>query len=101
MKHLSIRLKITLWFAAILTFMVVLTFAVIFSVGGSVMQKVIQDNLINIIENNVDEVEFFPSMNKVENDNDADHYIEYHGGYLEVDDDYLDLVNGVSTSLYL
>ena len=72
MKHLSIRLKITLWFAAILTFMVVLTFAVIFSVGGSVMQKVIQDNLINIIENNVDEVEFFPSMNKVENDNDAD-----------------------------
>ena len=100
MRRLSIRLKITLWFAAILAVMIALTFAVLFSVSGSVMQKTIQDNLIHTIEDNVDEIEFFRTMSQVENDNDADQYIEYHGGYLEIDDDYLDLVNGVSTSLY-
>lgn len=100
MRRLSIRLKITLWFAAILAVMIALTFAVLFSVSGSVMQKTIQDNLIHTIEDNVDEIEFFRTMSQVENDNDADQYIEYHGGYLEIDDDNLDLVNGVSTSLY-
>lgn len=75
-------------------------YVVVFSVSGSVMQKTIQHNLINVIENNVDEIEFFSDMSHVENDNDADHYIKYHSGYLEVDDDYLDLVNGIYTSLY-
>lgn len=101
MKNLSIRWKITLWFAAVLVVTVALTFAVVFSVSGSVMQKTIQDTLIDTVANNVDEVEFFGSLDTVEKDNDADQYIEYNGGHLEIDDDYLDLVNGVSTSLYL
>lgn len=99
MKNLSIRLKITLWFSAILIVIVVLSFAVILSVSGSVLQKTVRDSLIDTVENNVDEVEFFVDLANVENDNDSDHYIAYNGGYLEVDDDYLDLVNGVSTAL--
>ncbi|NCB91178.1 MAG: HAMP domain-containing protein [Clostridia bacterium] len=99
MKNISIRMKITLWFSTILFVITGLSFAVILSVSGSVLQKTIRDSLIDTIENNVDEVEFFNTMSRVENDNDADHYIEYNGGYLEVDDDYLDLVNGISTSL--
>lgn len=101
MKSLSVRLKITLWFSAILVIVVLITVAAILTVSGSVMQKTIRDGLIVTVENNIDEVEFFTDINEAENDNDADHYIAYGDGYLEVDDDYLDLVNGVSTALYL
>ena len=101
MKNLSIRNKITLWFTTILILTVILTYFVVFYVSGSVMQKTIRDNLTDTIANNEDEVEFFDDIDSVEHDNDADHYIGYNGGYLEIDDDYLDLVNGISTSLYL
>lgn len=101
MKNISIRLKITIWFSAVLLVIVALTYIVILSVSGSVMQKTIQDNLIETVENNVDEIEYFDSMKYVESDNDADHYIAYGDGYLEVDDDFLDMVNSVSTGLYL
>lgn len=101
MKNISIRLKITLWFSVALVLIVALSFVVILSVSGSVLQKTIRDSLIDTIENNVDEVEFLDVVDYFENDNDDDHYISFNGGYLEVDDDYLDLVNGVATALYM
>lgn len=101
MRNLSIRFKITLWFSVALVLIVALSFGIILSVSGTVLQKTIRDSLIDTIENNVDEVEFFKDMHPTENDNDADHYIAFNNGFLEVDDDYLDMVNGVSTALYL
>lgn len=101
MKHLSIRLKITLWFSAILTLIVALTFVVIFSVSGSVMQKTMQDTLTETIAKNMDEIEFTRDTSNLDHEKSEDHYIPYGSGYLEVDDDYLAFVNGVYTSLYL
>lgn len=100
MRKRSIRFKITLWFTAIITVMVIITYMVILSVSGSVMQNTIRDNLIETVINNVDEVEYFNDLKRVENDNDADRYIEYNEGYLEIDDDYLEMVNKISTTLY-
>ncbi len=101
MKHLSIRAKITLWFTAILAAVAALAVVAVLSISASVMQKTVRDNLVVMVAGNIDEIEFFPTLQGTEYDNDADIYIEYKGGYLEVDDDYLDLVNGISTSLYL
>lgn len=100
MKNLSIRLKITIWFSAIMILVVSITFGTILWISHSVMQKNIQDNLIETVENNVDEVEFFSSINDSEMDYDGDQYISYKDGFLEIDDDYLDEVNGISTALY-
>lgn len=100
MKNLSVRLKITLWFSAVLVVVVALTFAVILTAGRSVLQKTIRDNLIGTIEDNVDEVEYFDQIDGDETDNDEDIYIRYGSGYLEIDDDFLDQVNGVYTALY-
>ncbi|MCD8220515.1 MAG: hypothetical protein LUC50_09485 [Ruminococcus sp.] len=59
MKKRSVRLKITLWFSVILLLITILmTFAVL-SISSGVMQKNIQDSLIAIVEDNVDEVEYF------------------------------------------
>lgn len=100
MKNLSIRLKITAWFSAIMIFIVAATFGVILWIDYSVIQKTIQDNLIETVEDNVDEVEFFTDVDSDETDHNADQYITYKNGHLEIDDDFLDQVNGISTALY-
>lgn len=100
MKRLTIRGKITFWFASALIVIVALTLLVVLSVSRRVVRLDIQDSLIAAVEDNVDEVEYFPSQPVAESDHDMDHYITYEDGYLEIDDDFLDAVNGVYTSLY-
>ena len=99
MKNLSIRVKITAWFSGIMAFIVAVTFGIILGVSNSVTQKSIQDNLIEIVELNVDEIEFCEEKNYRKELQD-DQYIEYADGYLEIDDDFLDQVNGIYSSLY-
>ncbi|MCD8217346.1 MAG: HAMP domain-containing histidine kinase [Clostridiales bacterium] len=99
MKRLSIRSKITLWFSAVLILVVALTYFVILSVSGQIIQKTIQDNLILAVENNVDEIEYFSSVESVDIDEGMDYYIHYNNGYVQVDDDFLDKVNQIYTSL--
>ena len=100
MKKLSIRMKITLWFGAVLAVMVGLTYIVVLSISDSMMQKQLQDNLVTTVEDNVDEVEYYRvyPTNKV--DNGTDLYLRHGSGYMEIDDDFLDKVNGIYTALY-
>lgn len=100
MKHMSIRLKITLWYSAALILVVLFTFFIVVSAGNQIIQKTIRDNLIETVEHNVDEIEFFSSFEEIYLNKDIDHYIQYGDGYLEIDDDFLDQVNEVYTSLY-
>lgn len=99
-KHLTIRMKITLWFTAALILVMALTYFITFSVSNRVIQKTIRDNLIETVGNNVDEIEFYPSLEEIQSSSDVDHFLEYGDGYLEVDDDFLDAVNEVYTTLY-
>lgn len=99
MKRLSIRMKITLWFSVILIAVVTLTYFVILSVSGQIIQKTIRDALISAVENNVDEIEYYSSINSADLKNDVDYFVRYGDGYIEVDDDFLDEVNDIHTSL--
>ena len=100
MKNLSVKLKVTIWFSVIMIFIIAVTFCIILWASSSVMQKNIQDNLVETVEDNVDEIEFFKQIRDSETDHDDDQYISYKDGYLEIDDDFLDKVNGVFTALY-
>ncbi|MCD7842629.1 MAG: HAMP domain-containing histidine kinase [Lachnospiraceae bacterium] len=100
MKKLSIRAKITLWFSAILVVNVTLTFFVILSVSRQTIQKTIRDTLISAVEDNVDEIEYYSSLDSVLTGQDIDYYVRYQDGYIEIDDDFLDEVNGIYTALY-
>ena len=100
MNSLSIRARITLWFAAALIAVVSLTYVCILTVSNKVLQKTIKDNLIETVENNVDEIEYYNSMDEIAATNDVDHFIRYGEGFLEVDDDFLESVNEVYTALY-
>lgn len=100
MKHRSIRFKITLWYAGALIVVVLFTCFVIFIAGNQILQKTIRDNLIETVEHNVDEIEYFPNIGSLASTEDVDHFIQYRKGYLEIDDDFLDQVNEVYTALY-
>ncbi|MGN0348979.1 MAG: ATP-binding protein [Roseburia sp.] len=100
LKNISIRLKITLWFSIVLAMMTALTYFVVLSVSDSILQKRLQDNLVQIVEDNVDEVEYWDKEDVQKNYNIYDLYIAYGDGYLEIDDDFLDMVNGIVSALY-
>lgn len=99
MRRLSIRAKITLWFSAALIIVVALTYFVILSVSRQIIQKTIRDSLIEIVEGNIDEVEYYDSIDEIYADNDVDYYTRYNDGYIEIDDDFLNAVNQIYTSL--
>ena len=99
MKALSIRFKITFWFTAALILVVLFTYIAVLSVSDQIIQKGIRDNLIEAVEHNVDEIEFYTNLDGVYGSGELDHFIEYNGGYLEVDDDFLEEVNHVYTGL--
>ncbi len=101
MKKLTIRTKITLWFSVAMFLIVALTYIVILSVSNQVIQKTIRDGLIETVAANVDEIEYFGSIDELNNSNDVDYYVYYGDGLLEIDDDFLDSVNQIYTSLCL
>ena len=100
MNNISLRTRVTLWFSAALSLMAALTVFVVISVSWSVMQRTVRDELIRTVEDNVDEIEYVISLDTLDRDADADQYIRYGEGHLEIDDDFLDEVNGVYTALY-
>ena len=100
MKRAKLQWKLTCWFSAALLLMALLTFVIVFFVSHSVLQKNLKDELIHTVEDNLDEVEFYRSVSQMHIDGDTDQYIHYGVGYLEIDDDFLDQVNGICTGLY-
>ena len=100
MKGLPIRIKITLWFTSAFLVVVFFTYFTVFYVHRQIIQKTIRDNLIETVENNVDEVEYYTNIEQFGVYNDTDYLRIYQNGYLEIDDDFLDQVNEVYTALY-
>lgn len=100
MKHLTIRVKITLWFSAVLVLIAGLALVAVMMISNSVIQKGVQDSLIEMVEENVDEVEFYETLQDSDWEDGDDLYLKYRNGYLEIDDDFLNRLNGIYTSLY-
>lgn len=100
MRGLSIRAKITLWFALAMSVLAALTLGCVWMISDNVVQKNIKDSLVEMVSDNVDEVEYYSNKEDANPDGDRDIYIRYKNGYLEIDDDYLDQMNGIYTTLY-
>lgn len=100
MKRLKIRGKITLWFATVMVLILILMVALEITANHRLFQQNLREDLILVVEDNMDEVEYHPVMPEMDDDRDVDHYISYGDGYLEIDDDYLDMVDGIYIALY-
>ena len=89
MKKWSIRTKITLLFTVALTLMATLSCLIVFSVSHQVIQKTVRDNLIENVERNVDEIEYYETLDEIQPDPDFTNHVDllfpYKSGFLEVD----------------
>ncbi len=99
MKQLSIQKKIILWFSAMLAIIVLFISAMTFEIASSVLNESIRERLYNIVSSNVDEIEYLNSLRNTEAEA-GDQFIEYGDGWLEIDDDFCDVYEGISTALY-
>lgn len=100
MKKSSLLFKITIWFSVAVIIISGAAVFVTIAIGKSVLERTIREGLVETVENNLDEVEFYEEYDKLEFDDPYDLYIEYQHGYLEIDDDFVRSVNGISTALY-
>ncbi|HMM06903.1 MAG TPA: ATP-binding protein [Clostridiales bacterium] len=82
MNRISIKLKVTLWYTALMVILVALMFAFIFSISKSLAESSARNDLIKTVEDSLDEVEY--DDGKLDVDNDLDFFS--HGIYLSVYD---------------
>ena len=100
MKNKSLIFKITVWFSVAVIIISGAAVFVTLAIGRAVLQRGVRESLIETVENNSDEIEFYKEYNRLEFDDPYDLYIEYKGGYLEIDDDFVRSVNGIETALF-
>jgi len=96
MKNRSIRFKLILWFSLVLVLVTGATLFAVLSASGLVLRGTVRDYLISTVEENVDNIRFVRSTG----DTAVNSYIPYLDGYLQIDLDFMDVVNDVHTALY-
>ncbi|MCI6013024.1 MAG: hypothetical protein MRZ97_09605, partial [Firmicutes bacterium] len=97
-NSMSIRKKIMIWFSLSLFLIVGITLALTFSISQSVFNTDIKTQLAAQVDANAQEIEFFNSLTGQEAEL-GDQYLSYGDGYLEIDDDFCDYINGIYTCL--
>ena len=93
-------MKITLWIGAVLGVLILVTYLIFFMVSNAVLQKSLQKDLIRTVTENYDEIAYYSRISEASPDSRWDLFIRFQEGYLEVDDDFLKAVNGITTALY-
>lgn len=81
MKRMSIKIKVTLWFTAVMLLIVVASFGTLFSVVDLEVSKDYKKQLREVVESNIGQV-------------------EYDDGVLEFDDDFVGYKSGVFIFVY-
>lgn len=98
-RNLSIKKKIVIWFSLSMLLIVGLMLGLIYAISQSVFATDIQTQLQNQVNANADEIEYLNS-HELDGEYEAgDQFLEYRSGYLEIDDDFCDYINGIYTCL--
>jgi len=98
-RNLSVKKKIVLWFAVTFLVSLGIMLALIFAISQSVFTTDIQTQLKNQVDANAAEIEYLNSIELKEEYEHGDHFLAYEKGYLEIDDDFCDYINGIYTCL--
>ena len=98
MKARSIRFKITLWYAAALIILIGVTLGIVRSASSVVLHKTIRSYLIGVVDANVDDISFVKEKPETIADNAI--FVEHAGGFIRIDDDFMQNMNEVSAAIY-
>ena len=97
-KKLTIKMRIVIWFSLAIFLIEAIMLSLTFAISKSVFNTDIQTQLVNQVDANVEEIEFYNSLSGQEMET-GDQLLSYNGGFLEIDDDFCDYINGIYTSL--
>lgn len=96
MSRLSIRAKICIAFSMALALIAGLTAMLVILASRTVIRGTVRDYLVSAVEENVNKIRYVESRG----DTEANFFLDYSDGYLEVDRDFMDVVNNVNMALY-
>ncbi len=96
---MSIQRKIIIWFTAILIVISLIMFFVILSASSIVLKETLKSTLVETVENNTNEIEYYYILSE-ENKNSYSQYISYKGGYIEINDIFIDEISGIISGIY-
>lgn len=82
-----------------LLIIVLLITGMTFAIAASVLNENIKERLLNVVSDNVNEIQFINSPSQTERE-PGDQFLQYGDGWLEIDDDFCDVFEGISTALY-
>ena len=99
-RRRSITVRIAVWFTFILVVLVLLTYLVFRIVSASILQKTVRGYLMGSVNENSDKIGYLTDAQRQQNTDRDNVYIQYGDGWLEIDDDYLDVIDDVQTALY-
>lgn len=98
-RNLSIKKKIVIWFTITFLLNLSVMMGLTFVIGQSVFDTDIKTQLRVQVDANAEEIEFLNSSELEEEYEKGDQFLEYNKGYLEIDDDFCDYINGIYTCL--
>ena len=96
MKRISIRMRVTLWFTALMSLLALLVLVFLYLAGQSSVKTGLRNQLVNTITSSLDEIEYDDGV--IEPDDDLDYFIG--GVYLSIYDDEGRLLYGRIPSAY-
>ena len=99
-RRRSITMRMATWTFIVLITLELLTFGIFRIVSGSILQKTVRGYLLSSVNENLDKIKYHdvsPSADLKDSDNII---IRSGNGWLEIDDDFLDEINDVQSSLY-
>lgn len=96
MKRLSIRMRVTLWFTALMSLLAILVLIFLYLAGRSSVQASVRNQLVNTITTSLDEIEYDDGI--IEPDDDLDYFVG--GVYLSIYDAEGHLLYGRIPSAY-
>lgn len=97
---MSVRMKITLWFSVALTLVALVTVSTLIFAEQALLRQTVKSQLIQTVETNCYELEFFPTYEDMANSFDSDRFIPHGDGFVGIDTDFLAKVNGVYVAIY-
>lgn len=97
MKSMSVKLKITLWFAAFITAILAAALVLFMSAGSSVLTARAQRTLQQLVQDNSRQLEYTDDRRDLQY---GYQYIEFGDGWLIIEDDFLDRNSGVYCALF-
>lgn len=100
MKKRSIQIRTTILYALLLLVMVTLTVLIFRTISISVLQKTIRSYLVSATDENANKISYAVSREEADKVDPGSILIAHDDAYLAIDDDFMDIINDVTCSLY-